>query len=145
MYAIREAEGVGGLLHVVAPVAALLLARVIEVDDAHHAVLLAVGVDVVAGNEGLACILYTANKVDDVLLLLLLALLAVGLVLDMLVVAHIVPIFFMHLNLYAWGRRVLDHKPLADAYQTVDVIPGILEDARVVGHGIVLVAGGGHP
>ena len=47
----------------------------------------------------------------------------------------------MHLYLYAWRRGVLDHVALADAYETVDVVPGIVEDAGIVWYRIVLQSG----
>ena len=141
MHAQREAEGVGCLAHVVSPVATLLLAALGEVDDAHHALLLAVGVEVIARDECLACILRSAHEVDDVVLLLQDALLALIRVDDILVVAQLLPVVAVHLYLDAWRRGVLDHVALADADETVDVVPGIVEDAGIVWYRIVLQSG----
>ena len=138
MHAIREAEGIGCLAHVVCPVATLLLATLGEVDDAHHALLLAVWVEVVARDECLAGILRSAHEVDDVVLLLQDALLALIRVDDVLVVAELFPVVAVHLYLYARSGRVLDHVALADTDETVDVVPGIVEDAGIVWYRIVL-------
>ena len=141
MHAQREAEGVGCLAHVVSPVATLLLAALREVDDAHHALLLAVGVEVVARDERLAGILRSADEVDDVVLLLQDALLSLIRVDDVLVVAEFLPVVAVHLYLDARSGRVFYHVALSDADETVDVVPGIVEDAGIVWYRIVLQAG----
>ena len=135
-----EAQSVRSLRHVVAPVATLLLRGIVERYDAHHAVLLAVGVYVVAADHRFAGVLDTRHEVDDVLLLLLLALSALLLVRDHLVVAHVIPVVVVHLNLHPWSRRVLNHVAFADAYQTIDVEPRVAEYRRVVRHGVCLRA-----
>ena len=141
MYAQREAECVGCLAHVVSPVATLLLAALGEVDDAHHALLLAVWVEVIARDERLAGIFRTAHEVDDVVLLLQDALLALIRVDDVLVVAELLPIVAVHLYLDARSGRVLDHVALADTDETVDIIPRIIKNAGIVWYRIVLQSG----
>ena len=135
-----EAERVGSFGHIVCPVATLLLATIAEVDDAHHALLLAVRVEVVAGDECLACIFRTADEVDDVVLFLKDARLASLGIDDALIVAEVIPVVSVDFYLDARCRRVLDHVALADAYQSVDVIPGIIEDGCVVGYRVELDA-----
>ena len=144
MDAELKAQSVGSLRHVIAPVATLLLACVVERHDAHHAVLLAVRVDVVAADHRLARILDARDEVDDVALLLILALTTLCLISNALVVADIIPVIIMHLNLHTWSRRVLDHIALAYAYETVDVEPGVAEDGVIVRHWIVLTARRSH-
>lgn len=141
MHAQREAESVGCLAHVVCPVATLLLAALGEVDDAHHALLLAVWVEVVARDERLAGIFRSAHEVDDVVLLLQDALLSLIRVDDVLVIAEFLPVVAVHLYLDARSGGVLDHVALADTDETVDVVPGIVEDAGIVWYRIVLQSG----
>ena len=99
MDAEGKAQSVGRLRHVVGPVATLLLVSIVERHDAHHAVLFAVRVDVVAADHRLTGILNARNKVDDVLLLLFFTLLSLRLVSNVFVVADIIPVVIVHLFL----------------------------------------------
>ena len=144
MYAEGKAQRIGSLLHIVAPVAALLLLAVADGADAHHAALLAVGVNIIATDQSLSCVLHATDEVDDVLLLPLFSHLALQWVFNLLVVADVVPIVLVHLYLYAWCGGVLDHEPLADADEPVDVEPRILEGTCPIGGGVIVAPGRWH-
>ena len=141
MHTHGEAERVGGLLHVIAPVATLFLVTLIEVIDTHHAFLLTLRCEVIGCYPCLACILRRGTELSDVLTLLLYTLCPLLRIRDVLLTADVVPVLAVYLHLDAGSTCVLDHIPLADAYQTVDVIPCILIDACKVWFRIVVVPG----
>ena len=121
MHSESEAQHIGSLLHVITPVSTFLLRRIIEVGNLHAAHLLARDrFDVAATDDSLAGILHTRNEVDDVLLLLLYAFLAFLLIMDILVIAEVVPIVIEYFDKHSWSTGVLDEEPLADADKTVE-------------------------
>ena len=136
MDVVAVARHVGRLLDILAPVATLLAG--IDGVDAHHPVLVAVRVNVVARNPHLAAVLDASDKVLDVLLLLLDSLLYLQRVADVLFLTDVVPEILVHLHLVLHAGVILQLRLFADAYQALDVEPVAPEDRRVVRHGIIL-------